>query len=278
MPALEIKNDEQVALMRAAGLVVADMLDAVRAATAPGVTPRELDTVARDVLATAGATPSFLHYGYPPYPATICASVNAAVVHGIPGDEPLREGDIVSIDAGAVLHGWHGDAAITLGVGEIAADVAALSAACEDALWAGIAATRAGGRLRDIGAAVEDAVLAARDAPAGGYGILREFTGHGIGTAMHMDPHVPNYRVRNRGPRLQPGLVLAIEPMITLGSPAVAVLADEWTVRTVDGSRAAHWEHTVAVTVDGPWVLTARDGGAARLAALGIPTPAGRRP
>jgi methionyl aminopeptidase len=277
MTTLQLKTPEQIGLMRAAGLVVADALAAVVAAAAPGVTPRRLDATAAEVIAAAGAQPSFLGYGYPPYPAVTCISVNDAVVHGIPGDVPLREGDLVSVDCGAVLDGWHGDAAVTVGVGDVRREDAALSAACEDALWAGIAAATAGARLRDVGAAVEDAVERAGRgpfAPPGGYGILEDYTGHGIGTEMHMPPAVPNFRVRARGPRLSPGLAIAIEPMLTLGSPEVRVLGDRWTVCTADGSRAAHWEHTVAITSDGPWVLTAHDGGAHRLGALGVATPA----
>jgi methionyl aminopeptidase len=274
---LQIKTPEQVAAMRVAGLVVADALAAVTAAVAPGVTPRRLDEIAAEVIAAAGAEPSFLGYGRPPYPAVICASVNDAVVHGIPGDVPLREGDLISVDCGAIVEGWHGDAAVTVAVGEVRPELAALSAACEDALWAGIAAAVPGGRLRDVGGAVEAAVVAAGRlalAPAGGYGILEDYTGHGIGTEMHMEPAVHNVRTRSRGPRLVPGLAIAIEPMLTLGSPEVRLLADRWTVATVDGSVAAHWEHTVAITDAGPWVLTAHDGGAARLGALGVPTPA----
>jgi len=252
MPLL-VKTPDQVRLMRAAGLVVAETLARVRQAARPGVTPRELDALAARHIASRGATPSFL--GYHGYPATICTSVNDVVVHGIPDDRPLVDGDIISIDCGAVLDGWHGDAAVTVGVGEVADEVAALVRACEDGLAAGIAAMRPGGRLGDIGAAVQGAVEA-----AGPYGILTDYTGHGIGTAMHEPPFVPNHRTRRRGPRLDPGVVLAIEPMITLGRPDVDVDPDGWTVRTLDGTWSAHVEHTVAVTPDGPWVLTDLDG------------------
>jgi methionyl aminopeptidase len=248
--ALAAKSPEQLALMRAAGSVVAQALQVVRAAVAPGVTPVELDALAAAEIRAQGATPSFL--GYHGYPATLCVSVNDVVVHGIPDDRPLADGDVVSVDCGAVLDGWHGDAAVTVGVGAVAAPVDALVRACEQALAAGIAAMRPGGRLGDIGAAVQDAVTV-----AGPYGILTDYTGHGIGRAMHEPPSVPNQRTRRRGPRLEPGVVLAIEPMITLGRPDVVVDADGWTVRTQDGSWSAHTEHTVAVTVDGPWILTA---------------------
>jgi methionyl aminopeptidase len=236
--------------MRAAGLVVAETLAAVRAAVAPGVTPQDLDALAAQEIRRRGATPSFL--GYHGYPATTCISVNDVVVHGIPDGRPLADGDVVSVDCGAVLDGWHGDAAITVGVGRLADPVAALVRAGEQALAAGIAAMQPGARLADIGAAVQQAVE-----QAGRYGILTDYTGHGIGRAMHEPPVVPNVRTRRRGPRLEPGVVLAIEPMLTLGRPDVTVDDDGWTVRTEDGSLAVHCEHTVALTPDGPWVLTA---------------------
>jgi methionyl aminopeptidase len=253
---LPVKSPAQVRSMRAAGLVVAETLAVLREAVRPGVTPRDLDALAAREIDARGARPSFL--GYHGYPATVCTSVNDVVVHGIPDDRPLADGDVISIDCGAVLDGWHGDAAITVGVGRLAEPVRALVQACEDALAAGIAVMTSAHRLSDIGAEVERTVRA-----AGPYGILTDFTGHGIGTAMHEPPFVPNHRTRRRGPRLEPGVVLAIEPMITLGSPDVSVELDEWTVRTDDGSWAAHVEHTVAVTPDGPWVLTALDGGRA---------------
>lgn len=248
--ALPTKTAEQVQRMRVAGLVVAETLAEVRSAIGPGVTPRDLDALAAEAITRRGAVPSFL--GYHGYPATICTSVNDVVVHGIPDDRPLAPGDVISVDCGAIVDGWHGDAAITVGVGELAEPVQALVAACEAALWAGIAVMTPQSRLGDIGAAVERRVRA-----SGRYGILTDFTGHGIGTAMHEPPLVPNYRTRRRGPRLDVGVVLAIEPMITLGSPQVSVDPDGWTVRTDDGSVSAHVEHTVAVTEQGPWVLTA---------------------
>jgi len=268
---VELKSPAQFTAMRRAGLVVADMLDAVAAAVAPGVSTAELDAVARSVLAAAGATSSFL--GYHGFPAVICVSVNNEVVHGIPGPRRLAGGDLVSVDAGAIVDGWHGDAARTVACGGVAEELAALSAATEAAMWAGVAAARVGGRLYDIGAAVEDE--AARH---GSYGVVEEYVGHGIGTAMHMPPQVPNYRPRSgHGPRLVAGMALAIEPMLTLGSRHTDVLDDDWTVVTADGLCAAHWEHTVALTSEGPWVLTERDGGAARLGRLGVPTPASVR-
>ena len=259
--------------MRAAGLVVADALDAVRAALAPGVTTGELDRIAHEVIVGAGAIPSFLDYGHPPYPATLCVSVNDEVVHGIPGEKVLGAGDVVSVDCGAILKGWHGDSAFTAVVPagpdqpdprtpEQVAEDAALVQVTEDALWRGIAAIVAGDRLNAIGAAVEDTV-------GDRFGLVEEYGGHGIGTEMHQEPHVLNYRTRDRGPRLRPGICLAVEPMLTLGDPATRTLADDWTVATVDGRRAAHWEHSVALLDDGLWVLTARDGGVEALERLG---------
>ena len=257
--AIQIKTPEQFALMREAGLVVARTLAAVAAEVRPGVSTADLDALAARQIRDAGATPSFL--GYHGYPATICTSVNDEIVHGIPSPQRvLRDGDIISIDCGAIVNGWHGDAAITVGVGPITAEHAALLRACEDALWQGIAQARGGGRLGDIGHAVEASV-----ARSGRYGVVEEYTGHGIGTAMHMDPPVPNYGRAGRGPRLQVGMALAIEPMIVLGDPETVLLGDDWTVITADGSWAAHFEHTVAITPAGPWVLTAKDGGQSRL-------------
>ena len=241
--------------MREAGLVVAHTLRTLAAAVQPGVSTAELDVLAEHEIRTAGATPSFK--GYHGYPATICTSVNNEIVHGIPSrSRRLRSGDIISIDCGAIVRGWHGDAAVTVGVGAISAADAALLQACETALWRGLAQARAGGRLGDISHAVETSVER-----SGRYGVVEEYTGHGIGSAMHMDPPVPNYGRAGRGPRLRPGMALAIEPMVMLGGPETVQLDDGWTVVTADGSRAAHFEHTVAITGDGPWVLTAEDGG-----------------
>jgi methionyl aminopeptidase len=252
---IEVKTREQLTLMRAAGLVVAGTLGTLAAAVRPGVSTAELDAIAEQEIRAAGATPSFK--GYHGYPATICTSVNNEIVHGIPSqDRRLREGDIISIDCGAILDGWHGDAAVTVGVGAISAEHASLLEVCETALWRGLAQARAGGRLGDISYAVQESIYG-----AGSYGVVEEYTGHGIGTAMHMDPPVPNYGRAGRGPRLVPGMALAIEPMVMLGGPDTVLLDDEWTVVTADGSWAAHFEHTVAITADGPWVLTAEDGG-----------------
>jgi methionyl aminopeptidase len=246
--------------------VVAGALAAVRDALLPGVTTRELDAVAAEHIRAAGATSNFL--GYHGYPATICVSVNHEIVHGIPGDAAIEEGDIVSVDCGAVVEGWHGDAAVTLAVGAVPPELTDLMRVTEESLWRGIAAMRPGGRLSDIGHAVEQHVRT-----AGPYGIVEEYVGHGIGTAMHQDPQVPNYGKPGRGPRLTPGVVLAIEPMVNLGTHQTELLEDGWTVVTADGQPSAHFEHTVALTEQGPWVLTAVDGGAARLAALGVRTP-----
>jgi len=250
---IEIKTPDQVRMMREAGLVVARTLRLVAAAVQPGVSTAELDALAEREIRAAGATPSFK--GYHGYPATICTSVNNEIVHGIPSpSRRLRGGDIISIDCGAIVRGWHGDAAVTVGVGTISAEHAALLDVCEAALWRGLAQARAGGRLGDISHAIQAGIRA-----AGGYGVVEEYTGHGIGTAMHMDPPVPNYGRAGRGPRLRAGMALAIEPMVTLGGPETVLLEDGWTVVTADGSWAAHFEHTVAITADGPWVLTAED-------------------
>jgi methionyl aminopeptidase len=256
---IEIKTPEQLAVMREAGLVVARTLAAAAAAVRPGVSTAELDALAERQIRAAGATPSFK--GYHGYPATLCTSVNEEIVHGIPSPERrLREGDIISIDCGAIVRGWHGDAAVTVAVGPLSAEHEALLRACEAALWQGIARARDGGRLGDIGHAVQASV-----ARAGRYGVVEEYTGHGIGTAMHMDPPVPNYGQAGRGPQLRVGMALAIEPMVVLGDPEAVLLGDGWTAVTADGSWAAHFEHTVAITPGGPWVLTAEDGGESRL-------------
>lgn len=268
---IELKTPDQLRSMRLAGLVVAEVHAALTAAAAPGVTTGELDAVARDILAARGATSSFLNYGagwgYPPYPAVTCISVNEEVVHGIPGDRALAEGDLVSVDFGAIIDGWHGDGAVTFGVGALAEADARLSEVTREALWAGIGAARLGGRVGDISAAVEASVRG-RTEP---YGLLRDYTGHGIGSAMHQPPDVPNEGRAGKGPKIVPGMALAIEPMVTLGSPDGVTLADEWTVASADGSRAAHWEHTITVTRGGLWVLTADDGGEAELARRGLP-------
>ena len=221
--------------------------------TVPGITTAEMDECAAQSIRDEGATPSFL--GYHGFPAHICVSVNEEVVHGIPGSRRIASGDVVSIDCGAIIDGWHGDAAVTVLVGDVSEELRELSRVTEQSLWAGLAAARPGNRLSDIGHAVESSVRASGEA----YGIVEEYVGHGIGSSMHMEPAVPNYGRPGKGPRLVPGMALAVEPMIILGDPTVEVLDDEWTVVTSDGSHASHWEHTVAVTEDGPWVLTALD-------------------
>ncbi|MBN9104281.1 MAG: type I methionyl aminopeptidase [Propionibacteriaceae bacterium] len=268
-PAAEIKSADQVRAMRVAGLVVARILQAVREAAAPGVTTGELDQLARRMIAEAGAVSSFLDYvpypGMPPFPAVTCISVNDEIVHGIPGGRELADGDLVSVDFGVSVNGWHGDSAITFGVGELAPERAALSEATRSAMWDGIAAAKVGARIGDISHAIETSVRTGK----AGLGIVAEYTGHGIGRAMHQHPDVPNVGRPGRGDLLVKGMCLAVEPMVTLGSAATAVLEDDWTVVTRDGSAAAHWEHTVAILPDGLWVLTALDGGAGELAARG---------
>ena len=262
---IQIKTAHEIELMRASGLVTAGALKAVRAAVAPGVTTGELDAVAEDHIRSAGGIPNFL--GYHGFTGTICASINSEIVHGIPSRErKLAAGDNISIDCGAILNGWHSDSAITVTVGEPSAEDAALLEVTERSMWAGLARAIAGGRLTDISSAVEQTITA----EAHPYGIVDHYGGHGIGTEMHQDPHVLNYGRPGRGPKLVPGLALAIEPMVTVGDPATVELEDGWTVVTKDGSRAAHFEHTVAITPEGPWVLTAEDGGMAGLAAFGV--------
>lgn len=264
---LEIKTPEQIDLMRTAGLLVGETLELLREAATAGVTTGELDRLAETNIRDHGGVPSFQGYGHPPFPGTICASVNDEVVHGIPGSRVLQDGDVISIDCGAIVAGWHGDAALTVAIGEVPPEVIELMRVTEEALWAGIAAARLGGRVSDISRAVETTVRSHGD-----YGILEDYVGHGIGTQMHLPPNVPNvFRRGDRGPKLVAGLALAVEPMVTLGTQETEVLADDWTVVTADGSRAAHFEHTFTLTPDGAWVLTAIDGGEARLRALGVP-------
>ena len=255
--AIELKSADELATMRAAGLVVAKTLEQIRMSIAPGMTTLDIDTIARDMLSTLGATSNFL--GYHGFPAVICVSVNEEVVHGIPGKRVLREGDLVSVDFGAVVDGWHGDAAISIAVGEVPAEVRVLSEATEASMWEGMRQARVGGRLTDISHAIERSLRAAAPPGAAAFGIVEDYGGHGIGSSMHMAPHVLNYGPAGKGPQLKPGMALAIEPMATLGDPEVGVLADNWTVVTMDQRPAAHWEHTVAITDDGPWVLTALD-------------------
>ncbi|WP_335978222.1 MULTISPECIES: type I methionyl aminopeptidase [Streptomycetaceae] len=269
---VELKTAEQIAKMREAGLVVAAIHEATRAAAVPGATTKDLDEVAAKVLADHGAKPNFLGYGG--FPGNICTSVNDVVVHGIPDAVTvLKDGDILAVDAGAIVDGWHGDAAFTCLVGTgHAPELAELSRVTEESMWAGIAAFRKGNRLDDISQAVESYIRRQPRPSSGKYGIVEGYGGHGIGSQMHMDPHVLNYvtKKRGRGMRLVPGLCLAIEPMVTLGTPHTHVLEDEWTVKSDDGSWSAHWEHSIALTEQGPLVLTAPDGGRAKLAEYGV--------
>ncbi|MDO9380480.1 MAG: type I methionyl aminopeptidase [Nocardioidaceae bacterium] len=266
---LEIKTPEQVAVMRRAGLVVGRTLALLTDSVRPGMTTGDLDAIAEEHILDSGATSNFK--GYHGFPGVICTSVNDEVVHGIPGDRVLLDGDVVSIDCGAVVDGWHGDAAVTLAIGEVPAEVTRLMETTEASLWAGLAAARLGGRVTDIGHAVETHVDHRAEVDGAVYGVLEDYVGHGIGTAMHMPPNVPNYGKPGRGPRLVQGLVLAVEPMVTAGGIDCRTLEDDWTVVTEDGSWAAHFEHTFTLTPDGAWVLTALDGGRARLEALGVP-------
>jgi methionyl aminopeptidase len=251
--------------MREAGLVVARTLRIVADAVRPGITTAELDELAEREIRAADAVPSFK--GYHGFPATICTSVNEEIVHGIPSAaKRLRPGDIISIDCGAIVDGWHADAALTVGAGEISAELCRLLDVCETALWHGLAQAQAGNRLTDISHAVELSVRG-----AGRYGIVEEYVGHGIGSAMHMEPAVPNYGRPGRGPRLTAGMALAVEPMVVLGDRHTDLLDDGWTVVSADRTWSAHFEHTVAITPEGPWVLTAEDGGDAGFARLAEP-------
>jgi methionyl aminopeptidase len=282
---IEYKTPDQVRLMRRAGLVVADTLAAVRATARPGLTTADLDAVAATAIADAGAAPSFL--GYHGFSGVICTSVNDEVIHGIPGSRVLAAGDLVSIDCGAIVEGWHGDSAISFVLGPdgaldhklpdgdlvaAGADLAdvALVRATEAAMWAGIASLASAKRLNAVGEAVEAAVEMAGEFNDVEYGIVEEYVGHGIGSAMHQPPDVHNYKTSGSGPRLRSGMCLAIEPMITRGGSETSVLEDDWTVVTDDGSRAAHWEHSTAIMEDGIIVLTAVDGGAERLGVFGV--------
>jgi len=238
--------------MREAGRLVGEVLAELAAQVAPGVTTADLDRMAEKRIAQAGATAAFK--GYHGYPATICASINDEVIHGIPsGRRVLNEGDVISLDVGASLDGYYGDSAITLPVGQVSEAAATLLRVTEEALYKAIEQTRPGGRVSDIGHAVQ------RHVEAYGFSVVREFVGHGIGQRMHEEPQVPNYGDPGRGPRLSEGMVLAIEPMVNAGKAAVRVLADGWTAVTKDGSLSAHFEHTVAVTAEGPRILTARE-------------------
>jgi methionyl aminopeptidase len=261
---IEIKTPEQIQRMRVAGVVVGETLELLRKSVRPGITTMELDQIAEANIRASRGIPSFK--GYHGFTGSICASVNDEVVHGIPGGRVIEEGDLVSIDCGAVVDGWHGDAAVTVAVGEVPDEAVELMRVTEEAMWRGIAAARLGGRVTDISHAVETYVRGQGD-----YGIIEDYVGHGIGSAMHQPPNVPNYGRPGRGPKLVEGLALAVEPMVVLGDHATHVLADDWTVKTDDGSLAAHFEHTFTITPRGVWVLTALDGGEAKLGELGVP-------
>ena len=252
------KSARELDQMRRAGRVVAEVLALIESELKPGVTTGQLDALAERHIRSAGAIPSFMGYlggsrygnGPKAFPASTCISIDSEVVHGIPGNRTIRDGSLVSVDVGAIVDGWPGDGARTFIVGDVSAEARALVDATRLAMMAGIAAAKAGGRVGDIGAAIEDI------GRAGGYGIVEPFVGHGIGTEMHQEPQVPNYRTGRRGAELQPGMCLAIEPMFTLGSGDVYVEADGWTVATADDALAAHFEHTIAITADGPQILT----------------------
>lgn len=268
-PKVEYKTTSQMLVMREAGLVLSEALDRTVAAAAIGVTTAQLNEVFEGVLREKGATSNFL--GYHGFPASICTSVNHEVVHGIPGGYTLQDGDIVSIDGGAVVRGWHSDSARTVIVGSARPEDVRLSDVTEEAMWRGIAALASARFVGDIGAAIDDYVSSV---PGPALGILEDYVGHGIGTQMHQAPDVLNYRSSNRGPKIRPGLCLAIEPMLVQGKLETAVLDDDWTVVTTDGRRASQWEHSVAVHDGGIWVLSAPDGGASRLELLGVtPVP-----
>ncbi|WP_377640676.1 type I methionyl aminopeptidase [Oryzobacter terrae] len=268
----EGKDAEQLAGMRTAGLLVGRTLELLVAAVRPGMTTLELDALAEAHIREHGGVPNFQLV--PGYRHTLCTSVNEQIVHGIPGERVLVEGDLLSIDCGAQVGRWNGDAAVSLVVGGPAAARAEDLELIEDteaSLWAGILALQVGSSLYDVGAAVEDSLTDAGARRGREYGIVEDYVGHGIGTSMHMDPQVPNYRVSGKGPKVVDGTTICIEPMVVLGDQDSTVLDDDWTVATRDGSRAAHWEHSVAATEGGLTVLTAVDGGEERLRALGAP-------
>ncbi len=263
--AIELKNLDQLKSMRKAGLVVADTLQLLKQSAQVGMTTLELNEIAVANLAKHGAKSSFL--GYHGFPAVICASVNEEVVHGIPNKRKLISGDVLSIDFGAIIEDWHGDAAISFGLGEVDPADQKLMDVCEESMWRGLAAGKKGGRLTDISEAIESYINS-----QGKYGILREYGGHGIGSAMHQEPHILNFGPAGNGPELVPGMALALEPMITRGNERTKVLSDDWTVVSQDSSKGAHFEHTYTIAPDGKaFVLTSLDGGKEQLARLGIP-------
>jgi methionyl aminopeptidase len=248
---ITIKSDQEVKIMREAGRVVGEVLQLLAAEAKAGVVVRELDKLVRKEYAKRGVIPTFLGYGQPPYPATVCVSVNEELVHGIPGDRVLHDGDIVSIDLGATYKGFVGDSAITVGVGEITPEAQKLLDVTKESLWQGIRAARAGERLGAISHAIGSYIES-----QGNYGVVRRYVGHGVGRKMHEDPQVPNYGPADRGPVLKKGMVLALEPMVTIGDYETFVKDDDWTVVTQDGSLCAHFEHTIAITDGEAEVLT----------------------
>jgi methionyl aminopeptidase len=244
------RSKDELAKMRRAGAVVAEMHEVTRKIARPGITTADIDTAAREVLARRGAKSNFLNYGNPPFPAVICTSLNNMIVHGIPGPQVIEEGDILSIDCGAIIEGYHGDAAFTMAIGEVSAEAKRLIEVTEASLFAGIDQMTVGNRLHEIGRAVQ------KVAETAGFSVVREYVGHAIGTAMHEQPQVPNYWPGSPGPTLKTGMVFAVEPMVNAGGPETSMLGDRWSVVTADGSLSAHFEHTIAVTDDGPEIFT----------------------
>jgi methionyl aminopeptidase len=266
---IQIKTDAEIALMREAGLVVGRTLALLAGAVAPGMTTADLDAIAERAIRGEGAIPSFK--GYRGFPGSICTSINSEIVHGIPSAAAvIRDGDVISIDCGAIVDGFHGDAAVTVPVGEVSADKLELLRVTEESLWRGMAAATLGGRLVDISRAIEDYIRSQPHPTGGSWGIVEEYVGHGIGTEMHQDPQVYNYVAprMGRGVEIERGLALAVEPMVNLGTRMSRVLDDNWTVVTSDGAASAHFEHSFTVTDEGPWVLTSLDGGRERIAAI----------
>jgi methionyl aminopeptidase len=261
---IQIKSLDQLKVMRRAGLLVGETLALLQDSIKVGMRTDALDAIAAANIKRGGGVSNFK--GYHGYPATICISINDEIVHGIPGDRVIEDGDVVSIDCGAIIDGWHGDAAISFGLGEVEAADQKLMDVCQESMWQGIAAGKAGAKLTDISAAIEGYINS-----QGKYGILREYGGHGIGSAMHQEPHILNFGPAGNGPELVAGMALAIEPMITRGNERTKVLSDDWTVVAFDSSKGAHFEHTYAIAPDGkPFVLTAVDGGKADLSRLGV--------
>ncbi len=254
---ISLKSKHEIDLMKRSGQLVALALERIKEAAKPGVTTQELDRIAEDVIRKAGAIPSFKGYkGFPgaiDYPATICASINNQVVHGIPGLEMLKDGDIISIDVGAYLNGYHGDAARTFAIGNISETAARLIKVTEESFFEGIKNAVVGNRIVDISSAVQERV------EKDGFSVVRDYVGHGVGKEMHEPPQIPNYRTRERGPRVEVGMTIAVEPMVNVGGYQVKLLDNKWTVVTADGSLSAHYENTIAITENGPVILTKLD-------------------